>query len=214
MHDSGKQMHACMHVHPTFSPSWNGASFHPGARGCMSHAWHEKNIYMKVLRHHVLHEFATGFILNMHACQSIYTCVWIMDACSQHAWLKVCMQKAGHPASSMHWIVSGLTSRQIDIHPVYPCMLWTMLYQASCRWRTLFHLTGSLVTYLLVINLMKGYIYKGNLTSFRPLELILLHPIKKDHLHASMNGGVPTETSPRAFLTWWPPERATTKWKH
>ena len=110
----------------------------------------------------------------MHA--DLYMCV---DACWQHAWLKVCMQKAGHPASSIVWIVSAFTCKEIDIHPVYPCMLWTMLYQASCRWRTLFHLgRPSLVTY-----------YSNRLhqlrdisISFRPLVPNLLLPIKKDHL--------------------------------
>ena len=190
--------HECMHVHPTWCPSdpsypfWNGAFFRPGVRGCMSHAWPEKNyklfncIYIYMIYIYMYWKSSgTMYTMNLRQASSwtcmhadLYMCV---DACWQHAcaWLKVCMQKAGHPASSIVWIVSAFTCKEIDIHPVYPCMLWTMLYQASCRWRTLFHLgRPSLVTYYST----RLHQLRDVSISFRPLVSNLLLPIKKDHL--------------------------------
>ena len=128
--------HECMHVHPTWCPSdpsypfWNGAFFRPGARGCMSHAWPEKNyklfnyiyiyiwyiyIYvLKVLRHHVHHEFATGFILNMHACRSIHVCGCMLTTC-------MCMVESvhakGRPSSLFHSLDCFGLHLQGDWHP-------------------------------------------------------------------------------------------------
>ena len=146
----------------------------------------------------------------MHA--DLYMCV---DACWQHAcaWLKVCMQKAGHPASSIVWIVSAFTCKEIDIHPVYPCMLWTMLYQASCRWRTLFHLgRPSLVTYYST----RLHQLRDISISFRPLVPNLLLPIKKDHLAHIYECRSSNWNCASARLLWHDgrPEGVTKKWKH
>ena len=188
--------HECMHVHPTWCPSpsdpsypfWNGAFFRPGARGCMSHAWPEKNYKLfNYIWYIYMYWKSSGTMYTMNLRQaSSWTCMhadlyMCVDACWQHAcaWLKVCVQKAGHPASSIVWIVSAFTCKEIDIHPVYPCMLWTMLYQASCRWRTLFHLgRSSLVTYYST----RLHQLRDISISFRPLVPNLLLPIKKDHL--------------------------------